>query len=68
MYARSSWLRKIARCLDCISRVRILTVEEAGAQNPVLIKAPIIYEYETLLNKYKCIKRWDETPRVALVR
>lgn len=38
--------------------------KEAGAQNPVLIKAPIIYEYETLLNKYKCIKRWDEAPEL----
>ena len=36
--------------------------KEAGAQNPVLIKAPVIYEYETLLSKYKCIKRWDEAP------
>ena len=25
--------------------------KQAGAQNPVLIKAPIIYEYETLLKK-----------------
>ena len=38
--------------------------KEAGAQNPVLIKAPIIYEYETLLSKYKCIKRWDEAPEL----
>ena len=38
--------------------------KEAGAQNPVLIKAPIIYEYETLINKYKCIKRWDEAPEL----
>lgn len=38
--------------------------KKAGAQNPVLIKAPIIYEYETLLNKYKCIKRWDEAPEL----
>lgn len=38
--------------------------KEAGAQNPVLIKAPVIYEYETLLNKYKCIKRWDEAPEL----
>lgn len=38
--------------------------KEAGAQNPVLIKAPVIYEYETLLSKYKCIKRWDEDPEL----
>ena len=38
--------------------------KEAGAQNPVLIKAPGIYEYETLLSKYKCIKRWDEAPEL----
>ena len=38
--------------------------KEAGAQNPVLIKAPVIYEYETLLRKYKCIKRWDEAPEL----
>ena len=38
--------------------------KEAGAQNPVLIKAPVIYEYETLLSKYKCIKRWDEAPEL----
>ncbi len=38
--------------------------KEAGAQNPVLIKAPVIYEYKTLLSKYKCIKRWDEAPEL----
>ena len=38
--------------------------KEAGAQNPVLIKAPVIYEYETLLSKYKCLKRWDEAPEL----
>ncbi|WP_302974240.1 N-acetylglucosamine-6-phosphate deacetylase [uncultured Prevotella sp.] len=38
--------------------------KEAGAQNLVLIKAPVIYEYETLLSKYKCIKRWDEAPEL----
>lgn len=38
--------------------------KEAGVQNPVLIKAPVIYEYETLLSKYKCIKRWDEAPEL----
>ena len=38
--------------------------KETGAQNPVLIKAPVIYEYETLLSKYKCIKRWDEAPEL----
>ena len=38
--------------------------KEAGAQNPVLIKAPVIYESETLLSKYKCIKRCDEAPEL----
>ena len=38
--------------------------KEAGAQNPVLIKAPVIYDYETLLSKYKCRKRWDEAPEL----
>ena len=38
--------------------------KEAGAQHPVLIKAPVISEYETLLSKYKCIKRWDEAPEL----
>ena len=38
--------------------------KEAGAQNPVLIKAPVIYEYETLLSKYKCIKRGAEAPEL----
>ena len=38
--------------------------KQAGAQNPVLIKAPLPYEYETLLNKYSCIKRWDVAPEL----
>lgn len=38
--------------------------KQAGAQNPVLIKAPLADEYETLLNKYSCIKRWDVAPEL----
>lgn len=38
--------------------------KQAGAQNPVLIKAPLPDEYETLLNKYSCIKRWDVAPEL----
>lgn len=38
--------------------------KQAGAQNPVLIKAPLLDEYETLLNKYSCIKRWDVAPEL----
>ena len=38
--------------------------KQAGAQNPVLIKAPIVDEYETLLNKFACIKRWDVAPEL----
>lgn len=38
--------------------------KQAGAQNPVLIKAPLPEEYETLLNKYSCIKRWDVAPEL----
>ena len=38
--------------------------KQAGAQNPVLIKAPLPDEYETLLNKYSCIKRWDIAPEL----
>lgn len=38
--------------------------KQAGAQNPVLIKAPLPDEYDTLLNKYSCIKRWDVAPEL----
>ena len=38
--------------------------KQAGAQNPVLIKAPLTEEYEPLLDKYSCIKRWDEAPEL----
>lgn len=38
--------------------------KQAGAQNPMLIKAPLPDEYETLLNKYSCIKRWDVAPEL----
>ena len=38
--------------------------KQAGAQNPVLIKAPLPDEYETLLNKFSCIKRWDVAPEL----
>ena len=38
--------------------------KQAGAQNPVLIKAPVAEEYEPLLDKYSCIKRWDEAPEL----
>ena len=38
--------------------------KQAGAQNPVLIKAPLPDEYETLRNKYSCIKRWDVAPEL----
>lgn len=38
--------------------------KQAGAQNPVLIKAPLPDEYETLLNRYSCIKRWDVAPEL----
>ena len=38
--------------------------KQAGAQNPVLIKAPLAEEYEPLLDKYSCIKRWDEAPEL----
>lgn len=34
--------------------------KQAGAQIPEWIKAPVAEEYEPLLDKYPCIKRWDE--------
>lgn len=38
--------------------------KQAGAQIPEWIKAPVPEEYEPLLDKYKCIKRWDEAPEL----
>ena len=37
---------------------------QAGAQIPEWIKPPVAAEYEPLLDKYKCIKRWDEAPEL----
>lgn len=37
---------------------------QAGAQIPEWIKAPVAEEYEPLLDKYKCLKRWDEAPEL----
>ena len=36
----------------------------AGAQIPEWIKAPVAEEYEPLLEKYSCIKRWDNAPEL----
>lgn len=38
--------------------------KQAGAQIPEWIKAPAADEYEPLLAKYKCLKRWDEAPEL----
>lgn len=38
--------------------------KQAGAQIPEWIKAPVREEYEPLMKKYKCIKRWDEAPEL----
>ena len=38
--------------------------KQAGAQIPEWIKAPVAEEYEPLLDKYPCIKRWDEAPEL----
>lgn len=38
--------------------------KQAGAQIPEWIKAPVASEYEPLMEKYKCIKRWDEAPEL----
>lgn len=38
--------------------------KQAGAQIPEWIKAPVAEEYEPLLEKYKCLKRWDEAPEL----
>ena len=36
--------------------------KQAGAQIPEWIKAPVKEEYEYLLEKWPCLKRWDEAP------
>ena len=38
--------------------------KQAGAQIPEWIKPPVPEEYEPLLDKYDCIKRWDEAPEL----
>lgn len=38
--------------------------KQAGAQIPEWIKPPVAEEYEPLLDKYPCIKRWDEAPEL----
>ena len=38
--------------------------KQAGAQIPEWIKAPVKDEYAPLLDKYKCLKRWDEAPEL----
>ncbi len=38
--------------------------KQAGAQIPEWIKPPVAKEYETLMDKYDCIKRWDEAPEL----
>lgn len=38
--------------------------KQAGAQIPEWIKAPVPEEYEPLLAKSKCLKRWDEAPEL----
>ena len=39
-------------------------MKQAGAQIPEWIKAPDAAEYEPLLEKAKCLKRWDEAPEL----
>ena len=39
-------------------------MKQAGAQIPEWIKAPKKEEYEPLMDKYKCLKRWDEAPEL----
>ena len=39
-------------------------MKQAGAQIPEWIKAPVAEEYEPLLEKYPCIKRWDNAPEL----
>ena len=38
--------------------------KQAGAQIPEWIKAPVKEEYEFLLEKWPCLKRWDEAPEL----
>ena len=38
--------------------------KQAGAQIPEWIKAPVKEEYEYLLGKWPCLKRWDEAPEL----
>ena len=38
--------------------------KQAGAQIPEWITPPIAKEYEFLMDKYDCIKRWDEAPEL----
>ena len=38
--------------------------KQAGAQIPEWIKAPVREEYEPLMKKYPCLKRWDEAPEL----
>lgn len=38
--------------------------KQAGAQIPEWIKAPVREEYEPLMKKYSCLKRWDEAPEL----
>lgn len=38
--------------------------KQAGAQIPEWIKSPVPEEYEPLLEKAKCLKRWDEAPEL----
>lgn len=39
-------------------------LKQAGAQIPEWIKPPVPAEYEPLLEKAKCLKRWDEAPEL----
>lgn len=39
-------------------------LKQAGAQIPEWIKPPVPEEYEPLLEKAKCLKRWDEAPEL----
>lgn len=39
-------------------------LKQAGAQIPEWIKPPVAEEYEPLLEKSKCLKRWDEAPEL----
>ena len=38
--------------------------KQAGAQIPEWITPPVAKEYEALMDKYDCIKRWDEAPEL----